>query len=193
MTTIPVWEVAILTAVVMISAILTGSAFYTAGQRYAKDRARDAAMIQEARERAAATYAIWEGTVQRMGQRLDALEHEYEQYKAATDARLRDMDRGITILTRQLERLNQEPEWKPGDAEMVSVPVNLSALIDRIYQRFNDEELSDLARRIGIGPDDIPGETLQRRATELVEMAQRRGLTGHLITVCKELRPKGKW
>jgi hypothetical protein len=186
----------LLIGVTITSALVTGLAFYLAGRRYQEAQQHRDTMLSDARDQSSRTYSTMEGTLHRMSERLDALEKEGDKDRQrimALSNRVQALEDGIAILMRQIRNAGMEPDWKPDDTVIANVPVNLSSLIDRIYQRFNDEELGDLARRIGIGPDDIPGETLKRRTTELVEMAQRQGLTGHLIAVCKELRPRSNW
>jgi hypothetical protein len=193
---IPLWQAFLLIGVTITSALVTGLAFYLAGRRYQAAQQHRDTMLSDARDQSSRTYSTMEGTLHRMSERLDALEKEGDKDRQrimALSNRVQALEDGIAILMRQIRNAGMEPDWKPDDTVIANVPVNLSSLIDRIYQRFNDEELGDLARRIGIGPDDIPGETLKRRATELVEMAQRQGLTGHLIAVCKELRPRSNW
>ena len=71
-----------------------------------------------------------------------------------------------------------------GDDYQASLPAILSTL-------FNDEELDDLAFRIGAQPDNLKGETLTRRANSLVRWAQARGKLDRLVDVANGLRPEG--
>lgn len=199
----PDLEFIILIVALLLAAVLTGSAFYAAGQRYHAQQELDELDARQSRKDAAEVYRTMQITIRELSERLNAVEdagtlarariRELETGMGQLTGQLTEALAGIDILLAQLQRAEIDPEWLPKNTVIAAVPVNLSVLTDRIYQRFSDDELSDLARRIGIGPDDIPGETLRRRVTELVEMAQRRGLTGHLITVCTELRPRAKW
>jgi hypothetical protein len=135
-------------------------------------------------------------SLRELSNRIDELEGAREndhQNMLAMSSRIAALEAGIVILTRQIKDAGLEPEWLPEDAVMVNMPVVLPDLVDKIRTRFSEEELADLAMRIGINAEDIPGQTHQRRAAELVDMAQRRGLTGQLIMVCREMRPRTKW
>lgn len=175
---VPVWQVLFLVAIVVISALITGTSFYSAAGRE-----------RELRQATAETYATLDGTVQSMSRQIA----ELQSSTARLSSRVAALEDGISILMRQIRNAGMEPDWKPDDAVMVNLPVNMNDLAAKIQTRFNLDELDDLARAIDINPEDVPGETLPRRSVELVEMAQRHGLMGPLIMACREMRPRAKW
>lgn len=69
-------------------------------------------------------------------------------------------------------------------------PDEATTLARRIQRQFSVDELNSLAFDIGVSAEEIPGQTRQARARELVELVARRGLTDDLIRRMDELRPK---
>lgn len=182
--------------VILAGTLLSGGVFVIAYRREGTRHVAEDVAAQTARREAAETYSSMVVSMRELSKRIDELETGRErdhQTMLAMSSRIGALETGVIILTRQIKGAGLEPEWKPEEAVMVPLPVVLPDLVDKIKSRFNEDELADLARRLDINPDDIPGQSHQRRAAELVDMAQRRGLTGQLIMVCRELRPRTKW
>lgn len=91
------------------------------------------------------------------------------------------------------EATGTEPPPMPASLLQVNVPasedrplaVALSALFDR-------EELDDLAFQLGIGVEELTGETRSKRARSLVDYCRRHSLSNELIALARKLRPEGK-
>lgn len=66
-----------------------------------------------------------------------------------------------------------------------------TSLPGMLARLFNNEELDDLASRVGARPEDMMGETIARRAVSLVQWAQRRDKLDALIATACDLRPNG--
>lgn len=117
----------------------------------------------------------------------------YSRYQAAYSATLAD----------KLRELGQDVPPAPGNpptppAELLaplppievpplaeSLPVILAAL-------FNNEELDDLALRVGARPEDLIGSTVTRRAHSLALWARRHSKLDRLVAVARSLRPEGE-
>lgn len=207
---IPVWEALLITGSVAASILLAVLWVYRMGRQQRVESLAADEKERRARLAAAETYATLEAAlasqnerIAGQNERIDRLEEAVAIYREAREsdhrqikaliALVEQLKSGIERLTRQLIGAGLTPEWKPDDAIMVSVAVNLSDLKHKIQGRFSIEEMADLALRLDINPEELTGETRNGRAQSLVDYADRYGLVGHLIAVCKELRPKAGW
>ncbi len=91
-----------------------------------------------------------------------------------------------------------------GDAEVVqsvslatsrfSAPLGSpAALRQTLTDLFDDGELRTLCFDLGIGYDDLPGQSKADKARELVAYVNRHGRLADLLATCRELRPKAAW
>ncbi len=64
---------------------------------------------------------------------------------------------------------------------------------DLIHAHFNLDELRELCFRLGIGYDDLPGETLSARTRELVLRLDRERRLDDLLNFCAHFRPRTEW
>lgn len=63
----------------------------------------------------------------------------------------------------------------------------------QMQQYFSAEELEEMIFELGLKPDEVPGDTMTTRPFHLVEMCERRGLSGELRRVLGEKRPFVDW
>lgn len=103
--------------------------------------------------------------------------------------RITELEIGVRVLVAQIERLGEKPDWSPGGA--TSEPPPARPLHETLAYYFNNEELDDLAARVGIDHESLAGRTRIKRAQSLVEAAARMSVTEALIATARELRPKG--
>jgi hypothetical protein len=59
-------------------------------------------------------------------------------------------------------------------------------------EKFNRDEIDDLAYRLGIPSDQISGDTRSKRAAELVDYCRRHGMTEALVALIRQMRPEGE-
>ncbi len=69
----------------------------------------------------------------------------------------------------------------------------VSALGERISKKFNEDELRDLARKLSIDYENLPGDNKLRKAQELVEYTVRREKASELLVILQEERPRTNW
>lgn len=69
----------------------------------------------------------------------------------------------------------------------------LSSLRDQITSSFNFNELRNLCFDLNINYENLPGDTLDDKARELIEYCKRRGQMRSLEKRCQELRPHVSW
>ena len=82
----------------------------------------------------------------------------------------------------------------PGVAwgELEWPPAALAAIHDTLDRRLDADGLRDLCLRLGVDPDNLPGETKRARARELVRAMARAGRIGELGIRNYELGIKNK-
>lgn len=111
--------------------------------------------------------------------------------------RIEELEQGINILSDQVLALDQVPKWPRRSAAIAAgerkPAVNTVKFQRELIDRCNNEELDQIIFNFGLKPDDIPGDTLSARATELVRYAIRHGQLHQLAAVSAELRPEGDW
>lgn len=71
--------------------------------------------------------------------------------------------------------------------------MNQANLRDQLVKYFNDNELNDLCFDLNIDYQNIPGQTKQDKARELITYCQRHHLLDDLTKRCQELRPQQSW
>ncbi|MCP4426616.1 MAG: hypothetical protein GY803_19150, partial [Chloroflexi bacterium] len=71
--------------------------------------------------------------------------------------------------------------------------MNRSKLRGQLNTHFTISELRDLCYDLDIDHENVPGQTKQEIARELVTYCENRGWLGKLITQCKKLRPGVHW
>lgn len=141
-------------------------------------------MYAQSRRRSYDTYVM-------LSDRVNELEKERQADYAllrSLQVRVTDLELGVRVLIEQIVRDGGVPEWTPDKAAEVAAP---RPLHEAIGFYFNNEEIDDLAARVGIDHEALAGHTRIKRAQSLVEAASRNGLTDVLIATAKELRPKG--
>lgn len=141
-------------------------------------------MYAQSRHRSQDTYTM-------LSDRVNELEKERQadySLLRSLQVRVTELELGVRVLIAQIVRGGGVPEWTPEQATEIAPP---RPLHEAIGFHFNNEEIDDLAARVGIDPEALAGHTRMKRAQSLVEAASRNGLTDVLIATAKELRPKG--
>ena len=69
----------------------------------------------------------------------------------------------------------------------------LGALQDELAARFGADDLRTLCFKLGIDYDDLPGESKQGKARELVVYCVRVSRLHELVSLCSQQRPNGQW
>lgn len=97
---------------------------------------------------------------------------------------------GLEILTRQVLRLGETPEYRPAQP---ASPVNRIELKKKMVAMFNLDELNDLAFNLGIDTGELGAETTTGKATAIVRYMDRRNRMSDLIQMLAVLRPSEAW
>lgn len=69
----------------------------------------------------------------------------------------------------------------------------ISSLITKIHDTFNLDELQTLCLRLDVIYEDLPGDTRQAKARELVLLMEREYRIQDLVRQCQEFRPRASW
>lgn len=105
-----------------------------------------------------------------------------------------ELDHGVTLLLQFIRQRGWQAPWRPTRvAHLRNGGALLLPLYELFYDRFSDDELLDLAFRIGAGEDATEGLTHSARARCLVEYAKRHDLVDEIIAKGRELRPELEW
>jgi hypothetical protein len=135
-------------------------------------------------------------TLTQQHSRMDAMQSEIDELRAAMLADREELNelrlemnewrRGMELVFEQMAAANMTPVWKP----RVKEPKGKGRLTlsQRIATQFNIDEINSLAYDIGILSEEFGGDTVAKRAIELVELCSRRGITSALEARVKELR-----
>lgn len=112
-----------------------------------------------------------------------------------TETLLREFELGHEENARRMELRGVTPAWRPTRTlkRIANGGSRLLPLYDLLYDRLNDDELFDLAFRIGMSRDEVVGDTHSARAQCLVEYAVRRDLLQQLVDIGKTERPELDW
>lgn len=104
---------------------------------------------------------------------------------------------GVKILRGQLIHLGEVPEWDlPDEAkewlnEGKQRPADPAVLLyQKIGESFSDDELRDLAFRLKVDYENLPGQTKRAKAQALVEKMGRLRRFAELLAVVRQLRPE---
>ena len=93
-----------------------------------------------------------------------------------------------------IQQRGWNPPWRPTRVtHLRNGGAVLLPLYELLYDRFSDDELNDLAFRIGAGGDATGGSTHSARARSLVEYAKRHGLLDEILAAGREARPELEW
>lgn len=114
-------------------------------------------------------------------------QQDYELLKRL-QIRVTELEIGVRVLIAQIVRGGDVPEWTP---EQATERAPARPLHEAIGFHFNNEEIDDLAARVGIDHEALAGHTRIKRAQSLVEAATRLSLSDALLAAARELRPKG--
>jgi hypothetical protein len=117
-----------------------------------------------------------------------------------------ELNLGIKILIRQVERLNQRPDYTITESllqevhenietEVVKPPVipNLPSLQRMIARRFDINELDDLSFQLGIETGELGENTRSGKAQAIIKYMDRRGELDKLVEMLKAIRPNEVW
>jgi hypothetical protein len=69
----------------------------------------------------------------------------------------------------------------------------LNNLINMLSASFNKSELNTLISKLGVNQDDISGQTIGEKASQLIRYLNQRNTIADLIEVCKNDRPNIVW
>ncbi|HWQ11750.1 MAG TPA: hypothetical protein VNL77_03065 [Roseiflexaceae bacterium] len=83
--------------------------------------------------------------------------------------------------------------WVADHAGDAVPPPPQAPLRERLAAAFSLEEIRTLCADLGVEFEDLPGQTREARAQDLIEHCERRGLTHQLLARCRELRPHLTW
>lgn len=175
----------VIEAIVVILAIsaLGGMGFYS----YATAKERSPSVVDNLNQ-----------VVEALSRRVRQLEQDslqrYEELRAMRDQMEAWINYAQTLVAR-LKILDPHADLPPPPARAIPVmhplPTDDRALAQVITSLFNRDEVDDLAFRLGIKDGEIGGDTNGARARNLVNYAQRHGMTDSLIALARQLRPEG--
>lgn len=141
-------------------------------------------MYAQSRHRSHDTYTM-------LSDRVNELEKERQadySLLRSLQVRVTELELGVRVLIAQIVRGGGVPEWTP---EQATERAPARPLHEAIGFHFNNEEIDDLAARVGIDHEALAGRTRIKRAQSLVEAATRLSLSDALLAAARELRPKG--
>jgi hypothetical protein len=121
---------------------------------------------------------------------MDAQERAHRAELMALKEELEDAYLGLGMLLEQIEAARLKPAWVPKKRPILKGGAGVEELAVRIVEQFSREELDNLAFDIGIRADSLPGESVETRARQLVNMARRLGKLEMLEGRVKALRPE---
>ena len=134
----------------------------------------------------------------RLSQTIRQMAHE--EAKTATrllevETLLAEYEQGAGQNIRFIEAKGYIPPWRPTRTlkRIANGGSRLLPLYTLFYERFSDDELFDLAFRVGIGREEIAGDTHSARAQHLIEYAVRRELIDDLVRVVRDVRSELTW
>jgi len=111
-------------------------------------------------------------------------------YLADTYWKCRDTARAIEFCNRTFTSLFGDV---PGASKPQALRRGLATLRDNLWHYFNSSEMQALCIELGIGFDDLQGNTKSCKARELVALLEREGRLPELITNCSLKRPQVPW
>jgi hypothetical protein len=123
---------------------------------------------------------------------MDAQERAHRAEMAVLKEELEDAYQGLHLLIEQIRDAALEPVWMPKKRGALKGGAGVETLAARMVEWFNRDELDNLAFDIGIRADSLPGESVETRARQLVNMAKRTGKLEALEGRVTALRPDVK-
>lgn len=131
--------------------------------------------------------------------RIDVLEREQDRQReqstidqtqiAVMKSEMDILYDGVKRLIKQITDAGLTPVWEPPARSPSARMQSRAALVQRIIDGFNIQEINSLAFDIDIGEESFAGETAAARARTLVELATRRKKLTELEKRVNELRP----
>lgn len=112
-----------------------------------------------------------------------------------TETLLREYELGHEENARRMEMRGVTPAWRPTRTlkRIANGGSRLLPIYELLYERCNDDELFDLAFRVGITREKIGGDTHSARAQALIEHVARHELVDELLAAGREVRPELAW
>lgn len=160
-----------------------------------------------ARRQSPSVIAQMEARIDRHRQKLDEQQSEIDELREAMTADREEMAEmkiemaewraGMRMVFQQMQAAGLTPAWQPRERppreprRRVSSGSAVESLPAILASLFNNEELDDLAVRVGARPEDLMGETITRRANSLVLWARRYSRLDDLVRIARQLRPEG--
>lgn len=134
----------------------------------------------------------------KLSQTVRAMAHE--QVRTAlrlleVESLLGEFEFGADWLIAFIERNHLVPPWRPTRRlkQIRNGGSRLLPLYDLLYDHFNDDELFDLAFRVGIRRGEIAGGSHSTLAQSLIEYVNGHELVDELLAVGREIRPELGW
>ena len=122
-----------------------------------------------------------ENQAAKLRERIAQMEHEMMEFRISMASLLM----GLYETLHELER-KQRWSYKPGSIEQ------LKTLRDCIVQHFDEGELKTMCFDLGVNYDDLDGEGISDKTTELVLFMNRNGRSAELTNYCRTHRPHAK-
>lgn len=124
----------------------------------------------------------------------------YEQSLAAVrivelETLVAEFEAGHEMNARRMEQKGVALVWRPTRTarSIANGGARLLPLYELLFERFSDDEMFDLAFRVGIKRDEIEGDTHSARAQSLIEYVARHELVDELLAAGREVRPELEW
>lgn len=135
---------------------------------------------------------------QRLSRTIREMAHEQARMamrQLEMETLLAEFEFGTERLLRFIEQKGWTPPWRPTRAfhHIANGGSRLLPLYELFYERFSDDELFDLAFRVGIKREEVAGDTHSGRAQSLIEYAVRRDLIDDLVRIGRTVRPELEW
>jgi hypothetical protein len=118
---------------------------------------------------------------------------DLERQIGAHETTIRTYEDIIRRLVAQVIRMKGIPEATLPIPPTVRAAPQLLDVYELLLERFSNDELDDLAIRMGITRDELVGGTHSARAQSLIEYAERRHMVRDLVRVGREVRPDVVW
>ncbi len=143
------------------------------------------------RESDSETYYQMEQTLSSQNKRLDSqgrrIDELERQLSRALDE-IGDMRRGVAQLIDQLEGAGLKPVWTP--PRKLANGNTTTGLRNAIKEKYNLDEMQDLALDLGVPPHAIGATTPAGYARELTTWAERHGILEELERLITKQRPE---
>lgn len=135
---------------------------------------------------------------QRLSRTIREMAHEQARMamrQLETETLLGEFEYGAERLLRFIEEKGWIPPWRPTRAfhHIANGGSRLLPLYELFYEKFSDDELFDLAFRVGVKREEVTGDTHSARAQSLIEYAVRRNLIDDLVRIGRVVRSELEW